>query len=142
HQTRTWMHREQLPLLNLTLDSYLIAIKGTDEGLAFLWTSQTQLSRPGHAAALPAQSTGARYVVEPLHADSSVFRPSSGTQTSAGHASLRVRAVETDDSGATVEGTLVTDERVNISAHDLLSLQFALPGGRVELYGQWAETSE
>ena len=142
HQTRTWIQREQLPFLNLTLDSFRIAIKGTDEGLPFLWTSQTRLNRPGHAVALPAASTEARYFVEPLHSSPSVFRPTNVSQTSAGQATLRVRAVDTDDSGATVEGTLVTDERVKISAHDLLSLQFALPGGRLELYGQWAETSE
>jgi hypothetical protein len=142
HQTRAWIQREQLPLLNLTLDSFRIAIRSTDEGLPFLWNAATRLSRPGHAMALPVQSTGARYFIEPLDPKSSVFRPLDVNQRVEGQASLRVRSVQVDDAAVTVEGTLVTDERVKISAHDLLSLQFALPSGRVELYGRWVETSE
>jgi len=38
---------------------------------------------------------------------------------------------------AIVEGTLTTAERIAVAANDLLCLRFALPSGRLELFGRW-----
>ena len=49
-----------------------------------------------------------------------------------------MREVTTGENDSSVlEGTLTTQERISIAANDLLCLRFALPSGRLSLYGRW-----
>ncbi len=141
-QCRAWVEREQLPFLNLSTESFRVALPNVTSSLPRLWSARTELGRPGKAIALPVQSTDARYFTVPDGVATSIFRPASVHAGVQGQATMRVRKVDGEESGASIEGTLVTNEQVKISASDLLCLQFALPAGRVELYAHWVEESE
>jgi len=134
---RDWVARQQLPFLNLCSESFRVRLGETDTQLPFLWNSVTTLAFPGDAIALPVETTDARYFAPAEAGGSSVFRPQSGGPVR-GTGTLRVRDVTTGDNDASVlEATLTTQERIAVSANDLLCLRFALPSGRLELYGRW-----
>ena len=134
---REWVAREQLPFLNLRAESFRVRLGETDTQLPFLWNSVTTLALPGEAVALPVETTDARYFAPPETGGASVYRPEAGTPVR-GLGTLRVRDVTTGDNDTSIlEGTLTTQERVNVAANDLLCLRFALPSGRLELFGRW-----
>jgi len=109
----------------------------TDTQLPFLWNSVTTLAFTGEAIALPVETTEARYFAPAATDGTSIYRPTAGTPVR-GVGTLRVREVTTGDNDASVlEGTLTTQERIAVAANDLLCLRFALPSGRLELYGRW-----
>jgi hypothetical protein len=134
---REWVAREQLPFLNLRAESFRVRLGETDTQLPFLWNSVTTLAFPGEAVALPVETTEARYFAPPETGAASVYRPEASTPVR-GIGTLRVRDVSTGQNDMSVlEGTLTTQERINVAANDLLCLRFALPSGRLELYGRW-----
>lgn len=136
---RDWVARQQVPFLNLRAESFRVRLGETDTQLPFLWNSITTLAVPGEAIALPVETTDARYFA-PAEAGASVYRPQAGSPVR-GMGTLRVRDLTQGDNDLTVlEGTLTTQERIAVAANDLLCLRFALPSGRLELYGKWDAT--
>ena len=134
---RDWVAREQLPFLNLRSESFRVRLGETDTQLPFLWNSVTTLAVPGEAIALPVETTDARYFAPPETGSVSIYRPAASAPVR-GTGTLRVREVTIGENEvAVLEGTLTTQERVAIAANDLLCLRFALPSGRLDLYGRW-----
>lgn len=137
---REWVAREQLPFLNLRGESFRVQLGETDTQLPFLWNSSTALAFSGEAIALPVETTEARFFASPDVGGTSVYRPVEGVSVR-GTGTLRVREVVMGEKDTCViEGTLTTQERVTIAANDLLCLRFALPSGRLDLYGRWDAT--
>lgn len=132
----------QLPLLNLTAESFRVELGAPTPGLPLLWTARAVLVRPGQSAALPIKSTGERYFL-PLEAPAtSIYRPESVGLPARGQGTVRLRRIVTDSADITsIEGTLVSAERLGLSPHDLLWIKLPLATGVVDLFAR-VDTSE
>jgi hypothetical protein len=133
---RTFVERHQLPFLNLAPDSFRVGLNEIGAQLPFLWTASAMLVKPSQAYALPVETSNFRFFVRAGQGGTSVYQPESLNSAVQGSGSVRLRKVLPPDQGRTsLEGTLVTSDRINVSPHDLLWIRLPLPGGRVDLYG-------
>ena len=133
-QVRAHVQAQQLPLLNLSAESFRIELTETDAALPFLWNFRTTLVRPGEAVALPVESTDARYFLPAQFGETSIYRPATSLPID-GRGSVRIRKViGSIGDDVSLEGTLATQERIAISGSDLLWLRVTLPSGRIDLY--------
>lgn len=132
----------QLPLLNLTAESFRIELGEATPGLPLLWMARAVLVSPGQSAALPIKATGERYFL-PLEAPStSIYRPESVGLPARGRGTVRLRRIVTDSADITsIEGTLVSAEKLGLSPHDLLWIKLPLSAGIVDLFAR-VDTSE
>ncbi|HEV2394917.1 MAG TPA: hypothetical protein VG146_21415 [Verrucomicrobiae bacterium] len=135
-ETRAFVQKQQLPLLNLTCESFRVSLKEPGAGLPILWTAHCALVRPGSAFALPVETSDFRYFIRARSGGASIYLPEGLSAPLQGSASARIRQVLPPDQGRTiVEGTLVLQERLAISPHDLLWIRLPLASGRQDLYG-------
>ena len=133
---RDHVRQTQLPLLNLTADSFRVRLAATGPGLPFLWTSQVDLVQPGASFALPLRNTAARYFqgIQPL--TTSVYRPGFVGIAQRGTANVRIRKVlPPTEEGIALEGTIRSSERLTNDANDLISVNLPLNEGNVDLLG-------
>lgn len=136
HSVRGHVERQQLPFLNLGADSFRVGLKAVGTGLPFLWTARCRLVKPSHAFALPVQTSEFRYFIRGRNGGASIYLPEGLSVSTQGMSSVRIRKVLPPDQGRTVlEGTLVSQEALAVSPHDLLWIRLPLPGGRLDLYG-------
>jgi hypothetical protein len=132
---RGHVERRQLPFLNLGAESFRVALKELGTGLPFLWTAKCALVKPEDAFALPVATGEFRYFLR-MRGGASVYLPESPGGSTQGSGSVRIRKLLPPDRGRTVvEGTLISQEQLSVSPHDLLWMRLPLPAGRVELYG-------
>lgn len=133
---RSFVEAQQLPFLNLTTDSFRVSLGEVGSKLPFLWTAKGVLVKPGHAYALPVESSDFRYFIRARSGGTSIYHPEGLNVSLQSSGAVRIRKVLPPDQGRTLlEGTLVMQERVNVSPHDLLWIRLPLPSGRVDLYG-------
>ena len=134
--THASVRHHQLPFLNLSGDSFRVKLSRSGSGLPFLWTASCALARPSHAFALPVESSEFRYFIRARAGGTSIYLPEGLSETLQGNGSVRIRKVLPPDQDRTVlEGTLVLQDKLNASKHDLLWIRLPLPTGRVDLYG-------
>jgi len=127
---------QQLPFLNLSADSFRVRLSQVGGGLPFLWTANCLLVKPSHAYALPVETSDFRYFISARAGGTSIYLPEGLSGSSKGSGSVRIRKLLPPDQGRTIlEGTLVMQEKLNVSPHDLLWIRLPLPSGRVDLYG-------
>lgn len=132
----------QRPFLNLSEQSFRIELRCGESLLPFLWNASTRLVEPGDAVAMEVETAGFAYYVSPLIGEMSVYRPEATSVPPKGRASLRIREVVADTKNAvTVEGTLVTHERLELNASDVVVLQLGLKSGDLCLYAHLAADS-
>ena len=138
--TRASIRRNQLPMLNLSAETFRVKLGEVGYGLPLLWTSSVALARPGQAYALPIQNSRVRHFqsVEPM--GPSIYRPGDLAIPREGTGSVRVRKVAEVDGGCVVEATLTAQERLGEDESALLWVQLGLPGGKVDLYGFHSRT--
>jgi hypothetical protein len=145
-QTRAFVQKRQLPFLNLDKDSFRVSLAEVGTGLPVLWTAKCALVRPGNAFALPVETSEFKYFIQAASAGASIYLPEGLGTRLQGSGSVRIRKVNPPEQGrVSLEGTLVVQEPVAASPHDLLWLRLPLPSGRVDLYGhvtEGAATSE
>ncbi|OAM90488.1 hypothetical protein OH491_02030 [Termitidicoccus mucosus] len=135
--TRDAIHRRQLPLLNLSADSFRVALAAPAGTLPALWTAHLVSARAGQAVALPIKTVDTRYFMAIEQPSASVYRPSFMGQPIRGQGTVRVRRVFADTGERTcIDATLVTHERVGHSASDILWLRLPLTGRVVDLFGR------
>ena len=133
---RTFVEQQQLPFLNLAADSFRVSLNEVGTKLPFLWTANCALVKPSHAYALPIESSDFRYFIRARPEGTSIYHPEGFNASLQSSGSVRIRKVLPPDQGRTLlEGTLVMQERLNVSPHDLLWIRLPLPTGRVDLYG-------
>ena len=134
-QARAWVQDQQLPFLNLGADSFRVSLEQPRAGLPILWTAQCALVKPGAAFALPVETSEFRYFIR-ARAAASIYLPEGLSAPVQGSGSVRIRKVLPPDEGRTVlEGTLVPQEPLTVSPHDLLWIRLPLTSGRLDLYG-------
>jgi hypothetical protein len=133
---RAHVRQSQLPLLNLTAESFRVRLAATGFGLPFLWTGQAQIARPGQAFALPLRNSGLRYFQALETLTASVYRPGFVGMTRRGTANVRVRKVfPATAEGIALEGTIRSAERLWNDENDLLSIYLPLREGNADLLG-------
>src|SRR5437899_683449 len=133
---RSFVQQQQLPFLNLAADSFRVKLDPVGSGLPYFWTASCALTKPSHAFALPVESSDFRYFIRARVTGPSIFLPEGLSTSLQGSGSARIRKILPPDQDRTVlEGTLVMQEKLSVSAHDLLWIRLPLPSGRVELYG-------
>jgi hypothetical protein len=133
---RSFVEQQQLPFLNLAADSFRVSLNEVGSKLPFLWTANGVLVKPSHAYALPVESSDFRYFIRARSGGTSIYHPEGLNASLQSSGSVRIRKVLPPDQGRTLlEGTLVMQERLNVSPHDLLWIRLPLPSGRVDLYG-------
>ncbi len=132
----------QLPFLNLSATSFGVSLQALDSGLPFLWASQTALTVPGDAVALPVETTEARYFVPSDFGGTSIYRPAAADVPVKGAGEFRIRKVLPESGETTrLEASLVTQERMTASGNDLLWINLPLSSGRLALYGRITATA-
>lgn len=133
--SRAFVQRQQVPFLNLAADSFRVRLGETGAGLPFLWTAKVDLTKPSQAIALPVETSEFKYFL-PAKGTRSIYLPESLGATVEGEGTVRIRKLLPPESGRmALEGTLVTETKLNVSPHDLMWLRLPLSGARVDLYG-------
>lgn len=129
------VRRHQRPLLNLTADSFQIRLGEPGRGLPFLWTARSVLVDPGDAIALPITASSVQYYLRAGGISLSVYRPKLAGAAVRGRGTVRIRQVLPDAEGRVIlEGTFVTQERVQAAHMDLFWLRLNPGRGRIDLY--------
>jgi hypothetical protein len=132
---RGHVERQQLPFLNLGADSLRVGLRQPGAGLPFLWTARAALVKTSHSFALPVETSEFRYFIR-TRSGASIYLPEGLNVSTQGMGGVRIRKVQPADQGRTVlEGTLVSQEQLAVSPHDLLWIRLPLPGSRLDLYG-------
>ena len=139
-QVREFVLQQQLPFLGLSAESFRVSLREMGSGLPILWTARCALVKPGAAFALPVETSEFRYFIRPAAAAPSIYLPEGLGARLQGSGSVRIRKVTPADQGRTsIEGTMVLQERLRVSPHDLLWIRLPLPSGRLDLYGHLYE---
>jgi hypothetical protein len=137
---RDFVRDEQLPFLNLSADSFRVSLAETSPNLPFLWTAKVTLSTLGSAFALPIETSNARYFVASGDGATSIYRPVTSSAPINATGAVRIRKVLSQpDDTVVLEGTISTQERIDISHADLLWIRLTLSSGRVDLYANLTE---
>lgn len=131
---------EQLPFLNLSVDSFRVTLAETGASLPFLWSARASLAALGSAFALKIEFNDARYFVAPGLTHTSIYRPVTSSSPVSAVGAVRIRKVlAKEDETVVLEGTISTQERIDISQTDLLWIQLTLSSGRVAFYANLTE---
>jgi hypothetical protein len=135
-QARAFTENHQVPFLNLAADSFRVSLKQVGTGLPLLWTAQCSLVKPSAAFALPVETSDFSYFIRARSAGTSIYLPEGLSEPLQGSGQVRIRKVLAPEQGRTVlEGTLIPQEMIKVSPHDLLWMRLPLTSGRVDLYG-------
>ncbi|HUR44653.1 MAG TPA: hypothetical protein VMZ27_02165, partial [Candidatus Saccharimonadales bacterium] len=138
---RAFVEEQQLPFLNLSTESFRVSLNELGAKLPYLWTAKGMLVKPSQAYALPVESSDFRYFIRARAGGTSVYHPENLSRSLQSSGSVRIRKVLPPDQDRTLlEGTLVMEERMSVSPHDLLWIRLPLPAGRVDLYGNLYST--
>ena len=129
--------RLRRPLLNLTDRSFRVEMSPPSAGLPLFWTARVALVEPGQAVTVEMPESDARYFTTVGRRTGSVYHPSVMQRSAAGRGSVRIRRIlKTGDGETALEGTLVTNERLDPAGNELLWVRLNLADRRVDLYGQ------
>ena len=125
------------PLLNLSADSFRVSLGATGVNMPFFWTAKTTLVLPGEAQSLNLPTSRTRHFATRSLPTASIYRPEELGVPRRGRGHVRLRRIFSPaDGGIVAEGTLTTQERLPVSANDLLRLRLPLKDfGLLELYG-------
>jgi hypothetical protein len=138
---RAYVAQQQLPFLNLAADSFNVSLKDVGAKLPFLWAADCQLSKPTEAFGLPLETSDFRYFLRARPGGTSIYRPENIDALVQGSGNVRIRTVLPGEQGRTqLEATLLVQETLNVSPHDLLWVRLPLSTGRVDLYGNLSTT--
>ena len=135
-ETREAIRSQQLPMLNLSAESFRVRLSETGAGLPFFWTATVELVESSAGVPLLIATSESRYFIPPAVPGPSIYRPEILKVLTHGEGTLIIRKVLPPlPEGTCLEATLVTDERLEIAGSDLIHVRLALPVGRVDLYG-------
>jgi hypothetical protein len=125
----------QRPLLNVSSESWRVRLGEMGRGLPLLWTARAVLSDAGDAIPLAIEGTDLQYYIQSPTSGTSIYRPLISSVPTKGRASVRIRSVSSEESGATViDGTFASTERLDTANRDLVWLRISLASGNIDLY--------
>lgn len=130
----------QLPLLNLSAESFRAELGPEGRALPSHWTARCRLVDPGDVVEWTLPGGDARYYLPARAGTLTVYRPPSG-QPVLGRANVRVREVLPEGPGAIVlEGTFTTQERLDASKRDLVWFRMTAGGAPLNVYVRLEKT--
>ena len=133
--TQAMVYHLQRPFLGLGPESWQVQLGEAGRGLPFLWTAKAVLRDAGDAISFVMGGSNLQYYAPPPMAGTSIYRPIVSSLPVKGKASIRIRSVVSEATDTTVvEGTFTTQERIDISGHDLVWLRISLACGDIDLY--------
>jgi hypothetical protein len=128
----------QLPLLDVSADSFRVDVGPPARGLPTLWTARVRLVDPGDTVEFSLPGADARYYL-PAHSGSgSIYMPPFG-QPIQGRGSVRIRQVLPAGPGSSavvLEGTLATQERIDAAGRDLMWFRMNVAGTPLDVYAR------
>jgi hypothetical protein len=140
-ETRAAIRFHQLPFLVLGGESFRLQLFETGTGLPLFWSAHVDLAESNCALTVSVDGSDARYFAPPELPGPSIYRPQTRSLPERGSATVRIRKVlPATPEGTSLEATLATDERLNVSASDLIHVRFPLASGRADLYGRVDES--
>lgn len=128
----------QLPLLNVSADSFRVDLGPGARGLPSLWTARTKLVDPGDTVEWSLPGADSRYYLPARPGAGSIYKPSFG-QPVQGRGSVRIRQVLPAGPGSSaviLEGTLVSNERLDAAGRDLMWFRLSVAGTALEVYAR------
>jgi hypothetical protein len=141
-ETRAAIRFQQLPFLVLGAESFRLQLFEIGTGLPLFWSAQVDLAESNCALAISAGGSEARYFIPPELPGPSIYRPQTRSLAERGSATVRIRKIFPPTlEGASLEATLATDERSNLTTSDLIHVRLPVAGGRIDFYGR-ADESE
>jgi hypothetical protein len=140
-ETRSAIRFQQLPFLVLGSESFRVQLSEIGTGLPLFWGAQVDLAESNCALAVSVGGSDTRYFVSPELPGPSIYRPETRSISARGSAIMRIRRVfPPTPEGTSLEATLATDERLNVTASDLIHVRLPVAGGRADLYGRVDES--
>jgi hypothetical protein len=140
-ETRSAIRFQQLPFLVLGAEGFRVQLFEIGTGLPLFWSAQVDLAESNCALAISVGGSDARYFIPPELAGPSIYRPQTRSLSERGSAIVRIRKIfPPTPEGTSLEATLATDERLNVTASDLIHVRLPIEGGRADLYGRVDES--
>jgi hypothetical protein len=140
-ETRSAIRFQQLPFLVLGAEGFRVQLFEIGTGLPLFWSAQVDLAESNCALAISVGGSDARYFIPPELAGPSIYRPQTRSLSERGSAIVRIRRIfPPTPEGTCLEATLATDERLNVTASDLIHVRLPIAGGRADLYGRVDES--
>jgi hypothetical protein len=140
-ETRAAIRFQQLPFLVLGAESFRVQLFEIGSGLPLFWSAQVDLAEANCALAISVGGSDARYFIPPELPGPSIYRPQTRSLRERGSATVRIRKIfPPTPLGTNLEATLATDERLNVTASDLIHVRLPVAGGRADLYGRVDES--
>src|SRR5580692_3238899 len=140
-ETRAAIQFQQLPFLVLGAESFRVQLFEIGTGLPLFWSAQVDLAESTCALPLSVGGSDARYFIPPELPGPSIYRPQTRSLRERGSATVRIRKIfPPTPLGTNLEATLATDERLNVTASDLIHVRLPVAGERADLYGRVDES--
>lgn len=129
---------QKMPFLGLSADSFGVSLAEPAAALPFLWNQRVSLCAVPSVVGLPMD--GEQVLVPCADISRSVYRAERLVEARGGSGRVRIRKITPpDDSGfSIIEGTLQTDEALEVSRKDLLEVDLRFQRGRrFKIYGNF-----
>jgi hypothetical protein len=140
-ETRAAIRFQQLPFLVLGAESFRLQLFEVGTGLPLFWSAQVDLAESNCSVAVSVGGSDTRYFIPPELPGPSIYQPEMRSLATRGSANVRIRKVfPPTPEGTSLEATLATDERLNVTASDLIHVRLPVADGRVDLFGRVDES--
>jgi hypothetical protein len=140
HSLRTMLHCVQRPFLNIDEITWRVRLGQGGRSLPFFWTATPILSVPPDSFPIEIEGSDIHYYLPSPFLAPSVYRPRIGVCPVLGRATLRIRKVLYHNKALTLEGTFISQQRMDIHANDMVRFELHLPSGRINLHA-WLESN-
>jgi hypothetical protein len=145
---REMVRETQMPLLNVSADSFGVRLPEPSPDLPYFWDARATLRLPGESMALPALLFNGTPAFLPGQGGAglvSPYRPEVFRRWAGGRGTVKIgRLHRLEDGSIKVEGTLAASENLPAAANDLLRLRLRLgaTGERIDFHARviWGQT--
>ncbi len=127
--------RTQMPLLNLSHESFRVRFGNVASALPYLWTAECCLIKEGFALRKTLETTNESYFIRMDDSSPSIYHPEGFHFQHDSRGDFKCRNALPASGGTIIEGTLSVQQEFTVSRQDLIWLRLPLGGSRVELFG-------
>ncbi len=123
---------QKMPFLGISGDSFGVHLAEPAASLPFLWNHRVSLFAVPGVVPMPLGPSGDQMMVQCGPISQSIYRAGRAAGPKEGKGRVRFRKISPADAGGLwlIEGTLQTDESLEVSRKDLLELDIRLPRGK------------
>ncbi len=134
-QVRKATERTQLPLLNLSHESFRVRFGNMASALPFLWSAECHLVKEGFARRKTLETAHESYFIRMDDTSSSIYHPEGFQFQRDSRGDFKCRTALAAAEGTIIEGTLSVQDSQPVSRQDLIWLRVPLADSRLELFG-------